>query len=219
MTRQLCTQGAFRKTGFTLIEVVIAVGVMVLIGGGIVMFQKGVITNSQVMQSTLISQQQVRKALRLFSTELRSAAPSASGSFAVEAVSTSSITFYANVDSDPAVERVRYFYATSTAGSALLNVLKRSVAKPIGTSYTNSPEAITIVVRDVKNTGANPIFTYYDSTYTGVASSTAPLPQPVSVSTVRLVKMSLAVDPNAARSPVYHTYETQVSIRNLKDNL
>jgi|SRR3989338_7987 len=205
--------------GFTLIEAIVAIGIMTLIGGGIVAFQKSVIVNSKVLQGTLVSQQQVRKTFSTFSAELRSASPSVNGSYAIESVSTSSIVFYSNIDNDATVERVRYFYATSTIGSTVLNVLKKGVTRPIGAVYTTAPETITTIVYDVKNSSTTPIFTYFDSAYSGVASSTAPLAQPVPIAEVRLVKMSLAIDPNASRSPIYQTYETQVSIRNLKDNL
>lgn len=205
--------------GFTLIEAIVAIGIMTLIGGGIVAFQKSVIVNSKVLQGTLVSQQQVRKTFSAFSAELRSAGPSANGSYAIESAGTSSIVFYSNIDNDTMVERVRYFYATSSMGSAVLNVLKKGVTRPVGAVYTTAPETITTIVYDVKNSSTTPIFTYFDSAYSGAASSTAPLAQPVSIAQVRLVKMSLAIDPNASRSPVYQTYETQVSIRNLKDNL
>lgn len=216
-TREQTGHGA---RGFTMIEVIVSMAVLAMIGGGIIVFQKSVITNSKVLQSTFISQQQIRKTFATFSAELRSAGPSANGSYSLESISTSSVVFYSNVDNDASVERVRYFFATSTLGSAVLDVLKKGVTKPTGAVYaTSTNESVSIVVRDVKNSSTTPIFTFYDSSYSGVASSTAPLVQPVDISAVRLIKMSLSVDPNTGRSPVFQTYETQVSIRNLKDNL
>ena len=63
---------------------------------------------------------------------------------------------------------------------------------------------------------ATPIFDYYDTNYDG---TTAPLAQPVSAIAVRLVKITLIIDKNSLRPPAPITMTTQVSMRNLKDNL
>lgn len=204
--------------GFTLVEAVVAVGIISMITLGVVTFQKTVITNAKVLQSTMSAQQQVRRTMQIFSAELRSATQSANGSYAIESAGTSSLVFYANIDKDPDVERVRYFYGTSSPGGTF-NTLLKGVIEPVGTTYPTANEKISYLVYDMKNSSTSPIFTYYDSTYNGTASSTAPLAMPVSIPSIRLVMMSLGVDPNAARSPTYHTYSTQVSVRNLKDNL
>lgn len=204
--------------GFTLVEAVIAVGIISMITLGIFTFQRTVITNAKVLQSSMSAQQQVRKTMQTFSAELRSATQSANGSYPIESAGTSSLVFYANIDKDPSIERVRYFYGTSTSGGTY-NTLLKGVTKPVGSVYSTSSEKISYLVYDLKNSSTSPIFTYYDSTYNGTASSTAPLPIPVSIPSIRLVMMSLGVDPNAARSPIYNTYKTQVSLRNLKDNL
>ncbi len=218
--RQISAQSRDILTaGFTLIEAIVAVAIMTLIGGGIIAFQKSVISNSRVLQSGLISQQQVRKVLASFTAELRAAGQSANGSFAIESIATSSIVFYTNADNDVAIERVRYFFGTTSDAGGVYDALYKGVTKPSGTSYVTGVESVSAVVRNLKNDAATPIFTYFDSTYNGLASSTAPLAWPVVIPTVRLVKISLVVDPNIAGSNVYKTHETVVSIRNLKDNL
>lgn len=204
--------------GITLVELIVSIGIMTIIGLGIVAFQRGVISNTKVLQSAFSSQQQIRKTLQSFVSELRSAAPSALGTYAIESVATSSIVFYSNIDSDTDVERIRYYFATSS-NNGVYNVLKKGVINPVGTVYNSANEIITTVVRDVRNSSTTPIFSYYDATYNGTASSTAPLVWPVSIPAIRLVKMNIGVDPNSARSPVFQFYTTQVSIRNLKDNL
>jgi type II secretory pathway pseudopilin PulG len=210
---------AHTSRGMSLIELVVAIGIMVLIGGAMIIFERSVLTNTKVLQTTLSSQQQIRKTLSTITAELRSACPSANSSYAIESVSTTSIVFYSNIDTDNLVERVRYFYATATPGSVTPTVLKKGVTKPVANVYATGTEVISTVVNDLKNSSTTPIFSFYDSYYTGVASSTAPLPPPFPLGSIRLIKVLLAVDPNAARSPVYHTYDTQVSIRFLKDNL
>jgi hypothetical protein len=62
------------------------------------------------------------------------------------------------------------------------------------------------------------IFEYYDSNYDGTASSSA-LIFPVAPIEVRLVKITLDIDSDPNKPPEPFTVTTQVSIRNIKDNL
>jgi type II secretory pathway pseudopilin PulG len=200
------------ESGFTIIEAVVSMAILLMIGGGIITFERSVLTNTKVLQAELNAQQQVRKTLSGFVTDVRAAAPSAAGSYAIDTAATSTFIFYANIDGDAAVERVRYFIATTT--------LKRGVLKPTGTLYNAVNEKISSVVFDVSNATSAPIFTYYDTGYDGfTSSSTDPLPIPINIPAVRMVKISIVVNPNGVRSPVMQTYSSQVSIRNLKDNL
>lgn len=196
--------------GFTLVEVITTIAIMLTVGGGIIAFQRSLIVNTKILQSALISEQQVRRTLQLFIGEIRGAGASAGGAYAIEAASTSSLTFYANIDKDASIERVRYFLATST--------LKKGIVKPTGTTYNLATEKISSIVFDMKNTSSTPVFIYFDKNYNGI-SSTTPLVSPINIPSIRLIKMSLSVDPNASRSPTFQTYTTQVSLRNLKDNL
>ena len=60
-----------------------------------------------------------------------------------------------------------------------------------------------------------PVFTYYDSTYTGssggVVSATTG-----SLSDVRLIGVKIRIDPDTNQSPTVLEVSTQVAIRNLK---
>jgi hypothetical protein len=49
--------------------------------------------------------------------------------------------------------------------------------------------------------------------------TSSPLTQPVITTNVRLIKINLMIDVDPNRAPVIKTYTSQVSIRNLKDNL
>lgn len=196
--------------GFTLIEVIVSTGIVLLIGSGIIALEREVIMNTRIIQSSLISQQQVRKTLNTFSNEVRKAVQIApTGAPAIESATTTSFIFYSDIDNDGVAERVRYFLSTS--------MLKKGVIKYSGGVYPGASEILTTVVNDVKNPTSTPIFLYYDNNYNGVSSST-PIANTTDPHTIRLVKMTLSVDPNAARSPVFQSYTTQVMLRNLKDN-
>ena len=141
---------------------------------------------------------------------MRGATQSAGGAYAIEAAATSSIAFFANIDGDAPVERIRYFMGTTT--------LYRGLTEPTGTIYNPANERIREVVHYIKNSSTTPIFEYYTKDYDGNSTSTA-LASPINIPDIRLVRILLPIDPNAARSPVFQTYSTQVSVRNLKDNL
>lgn len=78
-------------------------------------------------------------------------------------------------------------------------------------------ETVSDQIQGVVNS-ATSIFQYYDSAYTGTASSTAPLPQPVNNSVIRLIKLTIEVDRDTNKPPGPVQVVTQVSLRNLKDN-
>jgi prepilin-type N-terminal cleavage/methylation domain-containing protein len=201
--------------GFTLIELIVSIAIMTMIGLGVVAFQQGVIRNTKVLQSNLQAESQIRKTLLTFIEEMRAARPSASGSYAIESAGTSSVVFFANIDATPDTERVRYFLATATQayGGA---VIKKGVTKPTGTTYSTANEKIQTMVFNVKNGTSSPLFLYFDSSYTGTSS---PLTVPINIPSVRMIRMQIVIDPNAARSPVMQTYTSQVTPRNLKSNL
>ena len=203
--------------GVTLVETIVGIGILLLIGSGVIMFQRSVLTSTKTIQSALLAQTQVRKSLLLFASDLRGATSRDGGGYPLEVTATSTFVFYANVDGDVAIERVRYFIGTSTASPR--NTLRRGIINPTGTNYTGT-ETITTIARDVANSTSTPIFTYYDGNFDGVtASSTAPLPSPVNIPLVRLVRITLVLNPNGVRAPVMQTYSTFVALRYLKDNL
>ncbi len=214
-----CTNRFLHTTprGVTLVETIVGIGILLLIGGGVIVFQRSVLTNTKTIQSALLAQTQVRKSLILFASDLRGATSRDGGGYPLEVTATSTFVFYANVDADAAIERVRYFIGTST--TATRNTLRRGIVNPTGTSYTGT-EIITTLARDVANPTSTPIFAYYDGNFDGVtASSTAPLPSPVNIPTVRLVRITVVLNPNGVRAPVMQTYSTFVALRYLKDNL
>lgn len=196
--------------GFSLIETMVSVGVLLLIGGGVIAFQRSILSSTRVLESSLLTQRNVRKALLVFVNEVRTATPSVAGAYPIEGTGTSSFVFFANIDGNPGAERIRYFMAG--------NALKKGVIKPSGTSYPSGSEELNTVATDVRNSSTTPIFLYYDKNYDGVGTSTA-LASPTNIPDVRLVQLSLTIDPNASRAPVSQTYRTQVTLRNLKDNL
>lgn len=197
------------NSGFSIIEAVVAISILTLVGIAVYAFQKDVFSLNRIFSQSIIAQEEVRRALRIMSAEIRAASPSSIGAYALAETATSSFIFYSNIDDDSFKERIRYFLDGT--------VLKKGVTKPAGDPLTYNPasETISDVVRDIAN-GSTALFSYYDTAYDG---TTQPLAEPIDVSVVRLVKIMIVVDRNPLAPPNPITLTTQISMRNLKDNL
>lgn len=202
-------KGISKNKGFNMIELVIGVAVLTMMVGIIGLFARNTFYYNSIFSGGLTSYDDARHILRPMSSEVRSASPSALGSYPIEEANENNFIFFTDIDDDGLKERVRYFVDGTT--------LKKGVINPTGNpiQYVTSDEVITELVHNLRN-GSTPIFTYYDSTYNG---NTDALTQPVLITSIRLVKITMIVDVDPNRSPVPVTITTQISLRNLKDNL
>lgn len=197
--------------GFTIIELVIVAGILAVVSVGVMVFFRDTMQFNTSIQSSLKSQNEARRILRPFANEVRGATRSALGGYAIEMASSSTLTFYTDLDEDGHPERVRYFLEGDT--------FKKGVIAPNGAplSYNSANEKIVAIVNNVVAT-STPVFQYFNTNYVG-ASTTPALVQPVSPALVRLVRVNLTVDENPNQPPAAFSLTTQISFRNLKDNL
>jgi prepilin-type N-terminal cleavage/methylation domain-containing protein len=199
----------FKNKGFTLTEIIVVVAISSVIFLAVFSFGNDIFSFNSEAQKNLSAQSDGRRVLKNMVKELRSTSPSSLGSYPIALASPTALTFFSNIDDDDYKEQIRYFLDGRE--------LKRGVTKPSGTPLAYNPgnEQVMILVRDINN-GAAPIFDYFDSNYAG---TTTPLTQPVQVTKIRLVRMTLKIerDPNKSSGPVM--VESQVFLRNLKDNL
>lgn len=197
-----------RVGGFTLVELLVAVFIITLIGLAVSNFGAQMFSFSRTLSSAMTAQGEARKALKTMSAEIRPASLSSIGSYAIETAATSTLTFYSDTDDDGVYERIRYFLSGTT--------LKRGIIKPTGNplTYNSANETFSELVHDVVN-GGTPIFEYYDTLYDGTTSAM----NPVTILSIRLIKITVMIDKDTNKPPNTMTATTQVSIRNLKDNL
>lgn len=194
--------------GMTFVEVLIGVAILGFLALAVGAFSADVFSLNSVIQNGLTAQQDGRQVVKTMAAELREASQSSTGGYPIELASTSEIIFYSDVNNDGLKEKIRYYL------SGL--VLLKDVVKPSGNPLVYSGGTTTFtVIHDVRN-GTTSIFTYYDKNYTGTSS---PLSFPVNLLSIRLIKVSLAIDRDPYRSPVPLFVQTQVMLRNLKDNL
>src|SRR3989344_7670018 len=206
--RNLTKKSKKKSSGMSLTEIVIATAIFAMISVGIWGFGRDIFFFNSNLNASLSTQFDARQVLRKLVTELRSASPSSLGAYPIATAGTSTITFYSDIDDDGLKEQVRYFRQG--------NELRRGTIKPSGNPLVYSgSESVSIVVKDVINDNATPLFNYYDNSYAGTSS---PLTIPVNVLAIRLVKINLIIDKDTTRPPAAITVMTQVTLRNLKDN-
>jgi len=197
------------KRAFTLVEMMFAISIALVLGFLISNFAKNIINFNASSQASMTAQLEGRSILNTMVTELRSTAPSAQGSYAIESASTSSIVFFYDVNGDNATDRIRYFIDTPS------RTLKRGLTLASGAppGYTGSTETFTTLISDISN-GSTPMFDYYDKNFTGTSS---PLTMPVSISDIRLVKVTAKIEHDPNRSPSVLTVSSLATLRNLRD--
>lgn len=197
------------QSGISVVEIIIAIFIFSLIGLAAVSFQLDVFSLNRISGDNIVAQEDARRVLKILSKEIRSMSPSSLGAYPILQAGTSSLIFYTNIDNDSLQERVRYFLTDNT--------LKKGTIKPVGNPlvYDEDNEKITEIVHNVIST-TTPIFSYYDTNYDGLSPA---LIQPVDSLLVRLIKIDLIIDDDPSKLPATLYMTTQVSIRNLKDNL
>lgn len=190
--------------GFTFVETVVVIAltalVMVTFSYMIAYFYKT--NNYALQQSTAVNE--ARQGVRDAMQYLREASYGSDGSFPIQNAGTSTITFFANIDNDTAVEEITYSLQGGT--------FYRTVINPTGTppSYVGQTPATSTIATSVVNATSTPVFLYYDDTG-------AQLAQPVALSKIASVSTTIVVDVNVNRAPVAFTLTSGATLRNLKD--
>ncbi len=194
------------ELGFSLLEIIFALAIFASISLVVMNFRNSVSVVENLVNQELQSQQDVAQAFQILTTDVRSAGPSGLGAYAIISASTSSFSFYSDVDKDGVFDQVRYSLVTST--------IVRGIVVPAGNPlvYASGTETVTASIANVVAT-STPIFSYYDSVYTG---SEPPLSLPVDISKVRAVKISVYVDVKPATAPKPLFFTQTVTMRNLK---
>jgi hypothetical protein len=197
-----------KRSGFSLFEMVLAVGITAIIVIVLSKFSGTVTSIGKVINQRLQVQQDLEQTFQTLITEIRSAGPSASGGYTIESASTSSFIFYSDVERDGAMERVRYYFGTST--------LQKGVTEPSSSTpplYVTSTEKIIPIISHVTISSSS--FEYFG---TAATSTRSPLSSPIDIPSVRFVKVSITADVSTSSAPKPITFSNIITIRNLRSN-
>ncbi len=195
-----------RKIGFTAIEILFAVSIFILVTIVMTSFARDTWVYNSFIGSSLNSLHTGRSILKTMVAEIRTASSGDNGAYPVSSATADSLTIYSDIDDDALKERVRYFLNGTN--------LQKAVLKPTGSplAYTGT-EVTTTLISNVTNTT---IFNYYDKNYDG---TTASLSSPINIPSVRLIKITITTDDDPNKAPTPITLSSQVTLRNIKDNL
>jgi type II secretory pathway component PulJ len=197
-----------KRSGLTLLEVVLSIGLTALIVIVLSKFSSTVTSVGTVINQRLQVQQDLEQTIQVMTTEIRSAGPSASGGYPLESAASSSFIFFSDVERDGVMERVRYYFGTST--------LQKGVVEPSSSTppiYVSSTEIVKAVIPNVIIGSSS--FQYFGSSATSTA---APLTSPVDIAAVRFMRISISADVSTSSAPKPITFSNTITIRNLRSN-
>jgi prepilin-type N-terminal cleavage/methylation domain-containing protein len=200
--------------GFTLVEILVVTLIFTIIIICMTEFERDIFYLNTVQSGSLSSATDAQSILNTMVKEIRAAAQGADGSYPIVTAGTTTLTFFSDIYQNGVKEKVTYFLSSTT--------LEKAVFVPTGTplAYPTATTTTVTLASNVRNVGTNGtstnIFDYFDTNYTGTSS---PLVQPVNISAIRLIRITLVLDTYTNRPLAPVTYTSQVSIRNLKNNL
>jgi len=194
------------RSGFTLVEIMVVMTIFIFL---IVVSSDFII---QGLRSTSFGYEQdaavsnARKALDPLAKEIREAAPAANGNYTFASTTAQNLIFYSNVDTDSDTEKIRYYLT----GSTLFRGVTKATGSPL--AYPSGNETVSKIADYINNQSA-PVFSYYDTNNNLISNPTA------STSAIRMIHLSLKINVTPAIAPGDYVVETDIQIRNLKDNL
>ncbi len=188
------------NTGFSLIEVMVATAILLLI---LTLGYNFIVTGFRA--STFNYEQQTaienaRRAMEIMTREIRGANTSARGDYPLGRIGEDDFMFYGDINYDGVFERIRYF----VDGSKLFKV----VTQPGPLTDYQTVGATTTIANYVNNQD-EPVFIYYDNDRDETSD----------IDRIRLVNIVLKINVTPERAPNDYYVETDVHLRNLKDNL
>ena len=197
--------------GFTLLEVVISLGIVMAIIGAFVTIQVLVNQSFKFTFNTSVTVEHANSVTQKMIRAIRTAQASDNGAYALEVLDDQEIVFYADIDNDLQTERVRYFLDGTE--------IKQGIIEPTGfpVTYPTEFEAERILTELVQN-GADPIFYYYNGDWP-TDTTNNPLAPAVRFSDTQFVQISLRINADPDRKTQEFTLAPFVQVRNLKDNL
>jgi prepilin-type N-terminal cleavage/methylation domain-containing protein len=189
------------KKGFTLIEILIAMAILTAISLAVMYFALDVSEFSVYFSSNIILAQELQQSLRGMLPDIRSMGVSDLGAYPIVSATAQQLIVYTDIDQDGSFEQVRYFIEGGTFKKGTIEV---SGNPP---TYNSSAEITRELVHYII-TGASSSFRYYG------AGSSVPLPFPVNVSDIRVIKFGLVVDDRPGALPGPLDFSITARIRN-----
>ncbi len=205
------------RRGFSFVEVIIFVALAAVLMIVVASMKNNITNIGGFVDQKLLSKQDIEQVLQTMVTEIRSAGPSSLGAYPIESATTSSFTFFSDINKDGIFEKVRYFLAPNIGTSTATSTIKKGVVIPTGNplTYVTSTEIISKVINNVIISTSTNLFDYFDSSAT---STGRVMTMPVNVQSIRIVRFNIYSDLKPGSAPKPSFFSDVVNIRNLRSN-
>lgn len=139
-------------------------------------------------------------------SSIREATYGDDGSYPIATAGTSTLTIYSNADQDASIEKLQY---TLVNGTLYEYVTNATGSPPV---YPSNAQSTTTIATNVRNTSANPIFTYYDSSGNQLSSTST------NIASISSVQVQVQIDLDPERAPDLFTLSEMATLRNLEQH-
>ena len=191
-----------RSHGFSTLETLMWIGMFVLTMGAIM---SSILYFYRVNTVTINQASSIASAQRGVDTmvrTIREAAFASDGAYPVISLADNQFAFYADVDADEFIEKVRYYLSGTTIVEGIVNP---SGDPPV---YTGT-EATSVISDYVRNTAENLVmFTYFDEDGAQVTNY-------ANIADVRFVTVNIVVDVDTNKLPNPFFLRSSAAMRNL----
>ncbi|MDD4290485.1 MAG: type II secretion system protein [Patescibacteria group bacterium] len=189
----------FDKKAFTLIEILVVIFILSIIVVIVSQFLFTGFKSTTFNEESESAIEYARDGVDEMTRIIRAANYSENGDYVLSIIDPQTIEFYSDPDFDYIMERVKYYLDGVQ--------LKRSIIEPGVSNLYNETPTIKVIA-DYVNNLSSPIFKYYDSA----------LNETTTMNNVRSVGFSLKINITPQRAPNDYILESDVQLRNLKDN-
>jgi len=198
--------------GMTVVELVMASSILVLLTSAVVLMLIRVFTVNRYALEQGVNTSQLQQSLRNITKALREARQSDAGGYMIELADDFELIFYADIDDDPATERVHYYLEDQE--------IKMGIAEASGfpPQYPVEDQEVKTVGSGIVNEASQPLFYYFDKNYPEEAdpdNPVNPLATPASPEEISLIKIDIYANIDPTHTPNNMRMETFVRPRNI----
>ncbi len=187
------------QKGVTALEVIISIAVFAVV---FVAVTASVIFSLKSQQHSLESAEilsNARAPLLEIIKDIREASYSDIGDYPINSISSSSVVFFADIDRDANIEKVKYFLS----GDSIYKQSTEATGTPLAYPDFGDPKLLAV---GVKNSQQNePLFRFYDKN----GSTTE------NILDIASVEVNIWVDINPQRAPFIYNLKALATLRNL----
>lgn len=198
--------------GLTLVEMLVAIGIMTIGMVGFTLLFSGTWKSSKFILETGVTAVQVNRASAEIVNNLRRVRQADNGDYPVESANDFDIEVYLDIDGDGVTERVHYWL--DDANDRLMRGVREpsSAVPPV---YAAGDGTTSIIANYIVNEASQPLFYYYNENYPGDTVNN-PLPTPAEIQDIRLVRILIRMNIDPIKAPDNINIESFVDLRNLE---